>query len=194
MGVQPVVMLHVFSNAGAMLLAKMNDWNDIFIDGIIFESCPGLLHPTLNINHINSYIHALIPRINNYPKVMRYCLFLLNYIRAVIFYLIYKIRVFRNDFIDNFFDKLVCKRNSKLLMIPSLFLYGNGDKSVCVEHIDLFISMKRSVLKTHLETAEISDSLLKSQKFDGSPHVQHYLKYPQKYKDTVIAFTHQIFH
>eukprot|EP00483_Globobulimina_turgida_P001992 UN01994 len=200
----PIVIFYVFSNAGGILMAIINDLlcqdnkyknmlnrDELFINGIVYESCPGLLKPTLNINHINCTLNALIPRIATYPKLAKYLLFAVNYTMAFIFYCVFKLGLFRIDLFVNFFEKLLCKNNPKILGIPSLFLYSNSDKSVFVNHIEMFIQMKRKALGKHLERDAVNQ-VVKTHNFDNSPHVQHYLKHTKQYKLIVLSFLNKI--
>eukprot|EP01083_Nonionella_stella_P082844 228817_1 len=198
----PFVVFYVFSNAGGILMATINDvlcdhppykhmfeTSKIFINGIIFESCPGLLHPSLNINHMNAAVHVLFPKNTTYPRVIRYLLFSINYCMMFIWYCIYRLGLFRNDLCTNYCNKLLCARNKQILAIPSLFLYSDSDKSIPVEHITQFIQMRRQSAKQLLQE---NKPHIQTHNFRNSAHVQHYLKHATEYKMIILSFLYSV--
>ena len=204
---EPVVLFYVFSNAGSMLMATMNDLlcDQVYIDGIIYDSCPGLmryplsvsrvsaikslfflfLRPTLNVNHINSGVHAMIPNNKKYPNLVRYFLFTVNYMIAVVLYSVYKLGLSEMTIFPLFFEKLLCERNAKLLGIPSLFLYSDQDKAIMAEHIEMFIGMKKKAMSD----TDLDEDRLRTHNFKDSEHVAHYRKYPKMYRMSVFWFS-----
>eukprot|EP01083_Nonionella_stella_P049426 131718_1 len=157
----PFVIFYVFSQAGGVLLAALNDvlcddkpykvmfeTNAIFINGIIYDSLPLRLDPPSNRTHMDAYFNNAYPMNARFPIVKRYLLF--TVICCIIFtwWCLRRLGFSQKDDIWlNYFEKLLCKRNEKILRIPSLFLYSSADKSTPVEHITAFIQMKRNALK-----------------------------------------------
>eukprot|EP01084_Bolivina_argentea_P006823 12894_1 len=204
----PIVIFYIFCNSGAFLMAAVNnllcadnkyknmfDKNELVINGIIFESCPGQM-PALYINQSNRYLKVAHPRLETYPTIVQYSLYSMNYIVALLVYGVYILS--NNELMLNYFEKLLSKNNSKILSIPSLFLYSNSDKIIYVKDVEKFIAMKRDVLKKHLENTNNNsvgktlEKIIKTHNFNDSPHVQHYLNHKAEYKKIVSSFLFDI--
>ena len=158
---QPV-FLYAFSNGGcavyfhlveALTTAASPHYNSVNVIGSVFDSCP--VKPT--VESVGRVQKSIMEQMKN------------PILRSIVWYsvaLVLPLLVKTNPVLQRFFDDL----GKMPLQCPHLFLYSKADHLALTDDIE-----------EHMDVRKAHGVKVFSKCWDDSPHVQHYLKYPEEY-------------